>query len=236
MSSASMASIPAMSIVIPVLHEADRINGLLYHIRGINGSEDVEIIVVDGDPAGGTIRKIADRNVIKAMSEPGRAVQMNKGASLASGCILLFLHADTFLPTEAFSLVRRAMRGGTAVGGAFDLGFKTTNKIFKITECYAAVRTRLTGIPFGDQAIFIKRDYFNKIGRFRNIPIMEDVELMGRIKKSGDGICIIPRKVMTSPRRYEKDGILHVTLRNLLLQILYYMGVSPERLARWYGA
>jgi len=160
--------------------------------------------------------------------------QMNHGASLATGDILLFLHADTFLPGNAFELVRLSMGDGQYVGGAFRLGFLTDRRIFKITERYVACRTRLTRVPFGDQAVFIRREYFNRIAGYRNIPIMEDVELMGRIKKRGDRIRILPAKVMTSTRRWEKGGIVRGTLRNWMLQVMYCWGVPPERLARYY--
>jgi hypothetical protein len=123
---------------------------------------------------------------------------------------------------------------GRHVGGAFDLGFETDRKIYTITEQYVALRTRLTRVPFGDQAIFIRKAYFHRIGGFRNIPIMEDVELMTRIRKQGGRVRIIPEKVRTSPRRYEREGILYATIRNLSLQMLYALGVSPERLAKWY--
>jgi hypothetical protein len=119
-------------------------------------------------------------------------------------------------------------------GGAFDMGIDSERKVFRITERYVAWRTRLTRIPFGDQAIFVRRDYFERIGGYRDIPIMEDVDLMRRIRRRGDAICIVPEKVMTSARRWEKDGLVFGTLRNWMLQALYCCGVSPERLARFY--
>ena len=105
---------------------------------------------------------------------------------------------------------------------------------FRITEKFVFLRTRLTGVPFGDQAIFIRRAYFEKIGGYRDIPLMEDVEIMGRIKKRGDRIFIIPAKVLTSPRRWEREGIIFCTFRNWTMQMLYAMGVPPERLQKWY--
>jgi hypothetical protein len=89
-------------------------------------------------------------------------------------------------------------------------------------------------VPFGDQAIFVRKDYFDRIGRFRDMPLMEDVELMRRIRRLGGSIRVIPEKVRTSPRRYEREGVLFATIRNITLQLLYALGVSPERLARWY--
>lgn len=229
-----MDRMPALSLIIPVLNEAENISGTIQHVREMDASGTVEIIVVDGDPEGSTINAIKDEGLRTVVSVKGRARQMNCGAALATGDILLFLHADTHLPANAFALVQAAMNDKGFVGGAFDLGFNTRRRIFKITESYVFLRTRLTKIPFGDQAIFIRRDFFEKIGGYRDLPIMEDVDLMKRIRKRGDRICIIPEKVRTSPRRYEQEGIVYTTIRNGMLQLQYALGVSPERLVRWY--
>jgi rSAM/selenodomain-associated transferase 2 len=223
-----------ISIILPVLNEIARINQAIARLRGLRPGAAIEIIVVDGDPRGGTVKAIRDRQVKIAISEEGRARQMNRGASLSSGNVLLFLHADTFLPADALVRIKEAMADGRQVAGAFDLGIRTKRRIFRITEKYAALRTRLTRIPFGDQAIFIRKDYFNSIGGYKDIPLMEDVELMSRIKKAGDAIFIIHEQVMTSARRWEKEGILYCTLRNWALQLSYVLGVPPERLAKWY--
>jgi rSAM/selenodomain-associated transferase 2 len=225
---------PSISVIIPVLNEAQGINDVIAHIRSQAAVDAVEIIVVDGDPAGNTIRAISHPGIITTVAEKGRGSQMNCGAIRAAGHILLFLHADTFLPPNAFARIRKCMEVIGQVGGAFDLGIDSEQKIFRITEKYAAFRTRLTRIPFGDQAIFVRRDYFERIGGYRDIPIMEDVDLMRRIRQRGDAICIVPEKVRTSARRWERDGIVFGTLRNWMLQTLYCFGVAPERLARFY--
>lgn len=225
---------PFVSIIIPVLNESGRINEIIGHIRIIDPADTAEILVVDGDQQGSTINAIRDSGVITAMSPKGRGRQMNCGAALASGTALLFLHADTLLPGDALARILEVLRDQRFVAGAFDLGLDTNRRIFRITEQYVFFRTRMTRIPFGDQAIFIRRDYFEKIGGYRDIPLMEDVEIMSRIKRQGDRICIIPEKVRTSPRRWESEGILSCTFRNWALQILYAFGVSPERLVKWY--
>ncbi|HEX9021060.1 MAG TPA: TIGR04283 family arsenosugar biosynthesis glycosyltransferase [Nitrospirota bacterium] len=225
---------PRISIILPVLNEADGINEAISRLRALDSGRCSEIIVADADPSGGTISAIGDGAVRTILSERGRARQMNRGAAIAAGDVLLFLHADTILPPKAFSLIQTAMRDQWYVAGAFDLGFDTRRKIFKVTEQYVFLRTRLTKVPFGDQAIFIRRDYFEKIGGYREIPIMEDVELMSRIRKRRGRIRIIPAKALTSPRRYEREGLFFCTLRNWLLQTLYMLGVPPERLAKWY--
>lgn len=223
-----------ISIILPVLHEAGTINTVITHLRALQQNSPLEIIVVDGDPSGSTLEAIQDDGIMRTLSEPGRARQMNCGASLAQGENLLFLHADTLLPQQALSRISAALADTRFVAGAFSLGFDTKRSIFKITEKYVSLRTRLTRVPFGDQAIFVRRAYFEKICGYAEIPLMEDVELMRRIRKRGDRICIIPEKVLTSPRRYEQEGILYCTFRNWALQLCYWAGVSPQKLVKWY--
>lgn len=159
---------------------------------------------------------------------------MNEGAREAWGDVLIFLHADTELPREALKLITSSIRKHDIVAGAFNLGIKSRRLIFRIIEHIASFRSRVSRIPFGDQAIFIKRDYFNEIGGYDEIPLMEDVEIMRRIKKRGDKIFIINKTVMTSPRRWEQEGVVRCTLRNWFIQILYYCSVSPQRLVKYY--
>ncbi len=223
------------SIIMPVYHEAGTINDCIDHLHGLKHEGAVEIVIVDGDPQGSTINVIQDKQVLKSISRRGRATQMNRGASLASGDILVFLHADTLLPPDALTMVRSCMQAGLTGAGAFDLGIKSDRRIFRITEKYVALRTRLTRIPYGDQAIFMRKEYFEMIGGYKDIPLMEDVEIMQRIKKRGDRIRIIPEKIMTSPRRWEQDGILFRTMKNMTTQFLYYLGVSPHRLVHFYS-
>jgi rSAM/selenodomain-associated transferase 2 len=229
-----MDRMPELSIIIPVLSETVSISEHIKHICDLNADGTAEIIVVDGDPQGSTINAIKGAGVLTAVAEKSRARQMNHGAALATGDVLLFLHADTLLPSNAFALIRSTMNDKHIVGGAFDLGFNSKRTIFRIAELYVFLRTRLTKVPFGDQALFIRRDFFEKLGGYRDIPIMEDVELMRRIRKQGDNIRIIPLKVRTSVRRYEQEGILFSTFRNWLLQISYSLGIPPERLVKWY--
>ena len=224
------------SVILPVLREAENINRIIADLRAQAASDRTEIIVVDGDPLGGTISAIKEKSIVTALAPAGRARQMNCGASLATGDVLLFLHADTRLPPKALANVLAVMASERCSAGAFDLGIDTARGIFRITECYVALRTRLTRVPFGDQAIFMGRDYFFAIGGYKDIPLMEDVEIMKRIRKRGDRICIIPDKIMTSPRRWEQEGILFCTFRNWALQAGYALGVPPEQLAKWYRA
>jgi rSAM/selenodomain-associated transferase 2 len=224
------------SIVIAVLNEARRINALIEHITSLSPTADYEIIVIDGDPQGTTINTIDNNNVITAIAEKGRAKQMNAGAALAAGDVIIFLHADTELPPGAFGSINHALADGEYVGGAFALGVDSNNPLIRLTVAASHIRNHLTHIPYGDQAIFMRKKYFNEIGRFSNIPIMEDVELMRRIKKSGRKISILNQKVKTSTRRWENEGVVYTLLRNIVLVTLFYLGVDPNKLTRFYKA
>ena len=222
------------SIIVPALQESDKINSLVEQVERLECSENAEIIVVDGNPNGDTIQVIRSDRVKKLVAPKGRARQMNAGASIAKGEILIFLHADTELPRNALRTINSAMAQGRYVGGAFELGIDSHKIEYKLLARWASLRCRLTRIPYGDQAIFIKRGYFNSLGGYRDIPLMEDVELMRRIKRREDKICIVPEQVRTSPRRWEQEGFVYVNVRNAILFASYMLGVSPEKLASFY--
>ena len=219
---------------MPVFHERERIHDLIDHLHRVNSEENFELIIVDGAEEKDTLRDIHSHHVIKISSEKGRAKQMNTGASIAKGDILIFLHADTDLPIHALEKIQSFIEQREYVGGAFDLGIKSDKLIFKVIGVLSSLRSRLNRIPFGDQAIFIRREYFKRIGGYKELPLMEDVELMRRIRKSGDKIRIFYDRVMTSPRRWEKEGVIYCTLRNWTLQTLYSLGISPHKLANFY--
>jgi rSAM/selenodomain-associated transferase 2 len=222
------------SIIVPVLHESERIKGLIDHLFCLEPRDACEIIVVDGSAERDTIDAIDSKQVVKMTADRGRARQMNAGAAVANGDILIFLHVDTELPLAAFAMIESVMGQGRYRGGAFQLGIQSEKLAYKALTRWISIRCRLTGIPYGDQAIFIAKDYFNRIGGYREIPLMEDVELMRRIKKRGGKICVLPDRVMTSPRRWEEEGFIYVNLRNTLLLILYLLGAPPQQLVRFY--
>jgi len=222
------------SVVLPVWNEATVVNGTIDSVSSISGGDDCEIIVVDGSPGGETIKTIQRKGVRTLVAGKGRARQMNAGAAAARGEILIFLHADTTLPANAFRAIWTALEKEDFVGGAFDLSIGSDRVAFRIIERAASFRSRITRTPYGDQAIFVRRGYFDTIGGFREIPLMEDVDLMRRIRRQGGRIRILPHRVQTSPRRWEKEGVLLCTLRNWSIRILYLLGVSPERLVRFY--
>lgn len=159
---------------------------------------------------------------------------MNAGAQRASGDLLLFLHADTILPPGGIRTLLETMGPSGRVGGAFDLDIASNRPALRLIARMGSLRSRVTRIPYGDQGIFIRRAAFQALGGFSDIPLMEDVDLMRRIKRRGWPILILPLRVRTSPRRWEREGIVYGTLRNWTLILLYLTGVSPDRLARYY--
>jgi rSAM/selenodomain-associated transferase 2 len=225
---------PRISIIVPTWDEGPNIGALIQNIRQQAGGAGCQIIVVDGHPQQTTLSAMTDASVIGITSAPGRGCQMNAGAKLAEGDILLFLHADTRLPDGAFVAIEAAISSGKYVGGAFGLRIDSRNPVLKLIAAGAAFRSRVLRIPYGDQGIFITKACFQDVGGFAEIPIMEDVELMRRLKKAGCKICILPPKVTTSARRWEKEGILFTILRNHWLQFLYFLGARPEKLVRYY--
>ena len=222
------------SIIVPVLHESVSINRLLRHLETFGEREDCEIIVVDGDPSNGTIDVITDTRIISITSVSGRGMQLNAGAASAQGDIFIFLHADSRLPANAFQLIHNVVQKRDYVGGAFDLRIKSKHRFLRIISRLTSIRARMTRIPYGDQAIFIRKEYFYEIGGFKNIKIMEDVELMKRIRKKGDKICILKEYVLTSSRKWEKEGLLWCTIKNRIISLLYIFGVHTDTLERMY--
>ena len=225
---------PKFSIIIPVWKEESVILRTIEHIHGLQSADSTEIIVVDGDPEGKTMEIVCRRGVKTAISNRGRGNQMNHGAALAIGNILIFLHADTRLPLDALGLIDNVMWDESYMAGAFDLAIDSERTIFRVIEKAASLRSRLTRIPYGDQVVFMRKAVFNELGGFKNIPIMEDIEIMQRIKKRKGKIRIIERTVSASARRWEKEGIVYTTLRNWLLITFYLIGVKPEKLVRFY--
>jgi rSAM/selenodomain-associated transferase 2 len=225
---------PDLSIVVPVLYEEDTIAGLLEHLRGIDAEKRCEVIVVDGDPAGGTIRRIEDDRVVKMTSRQWRSRQMNAGAAAACGDTLIFLHADTRLPRNALTDIDRVLHDDRHVGGAFRLRFDSDRFIYRIMSGFVTVRSRWNRLPYGDQALFVRREFFERIGGYREVPIMEDVEFVRRIRRSGGRLKIVDSSVRTSCRRMEAEGIARRVLQNWMLTVLYNFGVSPEKLVKYY--
>ncbi|NEU72583.1 glycosyltransferase family 2 protein [Hassallia byssoidea VB512170] len=219
-----------ISIIIPVLNEASNIEGA---IASTQPSTNIEVIVVDGGSQDDTYKIADDLNVTIISSIPGRAVQMNKGAIVAKGDILLFLHADTQLPSAFDVMIRTALQKSGTVAGAFALRIDAEVASLRLVEWGVNMRSRFWQMPYGDQAIFLTKETFNKIGNFPELPFMEDFEIMRRLKRIGR-ITIIPVPVITSARRWLQKGICKTTLINQIVIIAYLLGVPPQRLVSWY--
>ena len=222
-----------VSIIIPVYKE-NEINKIIDSIITNQTSITYEIIVVDGDE-GTTIREIRDESVIKLTSQKGRSYQMNEGFKKAKGDILLFLHADTFLPKHALEEIVDALEAPSKYSaGAFDIAFDSENKIINKIGQIASWRSRTLKLPFGDQAIFVKKDIFEQIGGYKEIDLMEDINFIQKLKRKKHRIIILEEKILTSARRWEEKGQILNTVRNLILQFLYFVGVNPNTLAKFY--
>ena len=226
-----------LSIIIPVYHEGKTINQLVRTLRsGLEESD--EILIVDGAPELDTLRALDVHDdvhdAVRLASPAGRGRQMNLGAEHACGDVLVFVHADTALPPAWRELVVHAAEDTDFRAGAFDLSIDNPGFWFRVMEKTANLRTHCTRVPYGDQVLFFDRDYFRSLDGFAPIPLMEDVELMTRIRKQGDGIVLLATSVCTSARRWETEGVFKGMLRNWLLRILYHLGGDPAVLVRMY--
>lgn len=159
---------------------------------------------------------------------------MNEGAKIAKYENLLFLHADTVLPLNALQLVSKTLNNHDISAGAFDLAFNKKSFALNIISTVASYRSRLTRLPYGDQAIFIKKEVFEKVGGYEDMLLMEDVNLMQKLKRNNFKIKILKQKVLTSSRKWENSGVIYTTLRNWILLGLYFCGISPNKLAKFY--
>ena len=219
-----------ISIIIPVLNEAAALPKTLTSIQ--KGS-NIEIIVVDGGSEDETVAIAQSYGITALSSPPGRATQMNNGAAVATGDILLFLHADTRLPNNFDTSVRQSLQIQNTIAGAFELKIDIDMPSLRLIEKMVNWRSRYLQMPYGDQAIFLKASIFHEIGCFPEMPIMEDFELVRRLQPLGK-IEIIPAPVVTSGRRWQKLGVLKTTLINQLIILGYFLGVPTAKLASWY--
>ncbi|RCJ17245.1 glycosyltransferase [Nostoc sp. ATCC 43529] len=219
-----------ISIIIPAINEAGNIKEA---ITTSECSKNIEVIVVDGGSSDDT-REIAQSLGVKVISSsPGRAVQMNAGAVAASGEILLFLHADSRLPVAFDEMICTALQQPGIAAGAFNLQIDASLLSLRWVELGVKWRSHFCQMPYGDQAIFLTKTVFQEIGGFPELPIMEDFELIRRLKAKGH-IAIISTPVVTSARRWLQKGVFKTTLLNQIVIIAYLLGVSPERIRRWY--
>ena len=221
-----------LSIIIPTLNEADRIDSLLASLQPLR-QQGHELIVVDGGSSDGSAaqaRRGADRVCI---APRGRALQMNAGAGIARGSVLLFLHADTELSPIAAEAVLEELGSSGRDWGRFDVDIAGRHPMLRVIAWCMNQRSRLTGIATGDQALFVRRATFGAVGGFPNQPLMEDIELSKRLRHLSRPLCLRTR-IITSGRRWETYGVWRTIGLMWRLRWLYWRGVPPERLATLY--
>ncbi|MCB9676601.1 MAG: TIGR04283 family arsenosugar biosynthesis glycosyltransferase [Alphaproteobacteria bacterium] len=223
---------PGVTVVMPVLHESRRIDAALARLRAA-GFDD--IVVADGGSTDGTAEKAAAHGVQVVRTRSGRGHQMNVGAAHARGDVLWFVHADVQIPPDARGAIARALRCPTVVAGAFttrtvaDAGPTRLDPVLPVAD----VRSHYTRLPYGDQALFVRRTAFERVGGFPPQPILEDLELARKLWRIGK-IVVVPERVEVSARRFVARPMYYTAVMNLF-PVLYRMGVAPDRLARWYG-
>lgn len=221
-----------ISIVVPTFNEAQGVAAALAALGPLR-ARGHEVIVVDGGSSDGTpvlARDAADRVISAPRS---RASQMNAGAMLARGNVLVFLHADTYLPEDTDALILRGLAASGRAWGRFDVRIEGESPFLPVIAFCMNLRSRATGIASGDQAIFVLRDAFERVGRFPSLALMEDLALSRSLKRISPPLCLA-RKAVTSGRRWERNGVLRTVLLMWWLRLGFFFGASPARLARFY--
>ena len=224
---------PLLSVVIPVLNEADTLPQTLKVLKLEQYPGVVEVLVVDGGSRDNSPAVAQSAGCRVLSCEPGRGRQMNVGARAARGKYLLFLHADTTLPFNYLDLVYRCLSRPGVAAGAFSLVIADRRPLFRFLEKLISWRSRIFGWPYGDQVFFMARGLFDRVGGFWQEPLLEDVDLLRKIKKEGR-LVIMSSKVVTSARRWQNLGIVFTTIINQMVMVGYYLGVPPKFLATLY--
>ena len=219
-----------VAVIVPVLNEVKMLPAFLERARDWPVDE---LVFVDGGSRDATPRLLAEAGARWMTSRAGRAIQMNAGARATKSDILVFIHADTAISSSNFEAIRRVMRDERVVGGRFDVRLSGRQPAFRVIEFFINLRSRLTRIATGDQAIFVRRSVFERLGGFPEQPLMEDVEFSRRLKRLGRIACLRER-VVTSSRRWERHGIARTVWLMWSLRLGYWLGADPERLRRRY--
>ena len=219
-----------LSIIIPALNEERSLRQTFVSIS----SHADEIIVVDGGSKDGTVKVARKYASVVLDSNLGRGIQQHTGACHAHGDVFLFLHADTWLPKGFETMIERTLSDSKTVFGAFRLGHHPSTALLNLVALMANLRSLLLKMPYGDQGLFMRRSDYFRVGGFKDLPLMEDVDLVRRLNKIGK-FKLVGGRVRTSARRYHRNGVVYTTARNWSLIIRYLLGQSPERLHRFYS-
>lgn len=222
-----------LSIIVPVLNETDGVESLLVSLAPFL-ARGAEVIVVDGGSEDGTADRARASGHTVITAPRGRGSQMNAGAAAASGEVLVFLHADTRLPPGADHLIEAALAEPGVVWGRFDVRLEGSHPLLRVVARMMNMRSRLTGIATGDQAIFVRRATFLEVGGYPDIPLMEDIVLSRTLKRRSRPACLATRAV-TSGRRWEARGPVRTILAMWRLRLAFRFGADPRALALAYG-
>lgn len=223
-----------ITVIVPVLNEAAQLSALIEQLQSCE-RQGAEVLLVDGGSDDGSVERLGQVGLTVIRSEKGRAVQMHTGALAAHGEVLLFLHADTRLPDGALHLVQNGLEQREKVWGRFDVSITGGVWMLKVIARMMNIRSRLTGIATGDQAMFVLRSVYQQVGGFPQQPLMEDVELSKQLNRLGKPLCL-RAKVCTSGRRWEKNGVWRTILLMWKLRWLYWRGVDAKVLAKlWHS-
>jgi rSAM/selenodomain-associated transferase 2 len=217
-----------LSVIIPALDEADRVAEAVWSAA----APGVEVIVVDGGSADATASRAAAAGARVVVVPRGRARQLAQGVCESRGDVLLFLHADTRLPPAFEEAVREALREPTTLGGAFRLRFDRHSPALRLIELAARIRASLFGLPYGDQALFVRRATLDAAGGIPQVPVMEDLDLARAIRRRGR-LALLPLAVTTSARRHRAHGPLRTALRHNLAALAWALGAERGRIAAW---
>jgi rSAM/selenodomain-associated transferase 2 len=223
---------PTLTVIMPVLNEAAGLAAALQALEPLR-ARGAQIIVVDGDSTDDSAARAQTGGAQVISAACGRALQMNAGAQQASGELLLFLHADTRLPFNADALIGQALAVGPRVWGRFDVHIAGKPRLLRVIAAFMNARSRWSGIATGDQAMFMTRAAFHKVGGFPVQPLMEDIEMSARLLKLSRPACLRAR-VITSGRRWEARGVWSTLVLMWRLRLAYWRGAAPERLAELY--
>ena len=219
-----------LSIIIPTLNEAENIHNLLCYLKRLD--YQAERIVADGGSSDDTVKKVG--SLARIVSAPlGRGAQMNAGARIASGEILWFIHADCRPHPDSIRAIRSALADTRIVGGGFRYSLDISGFRYRLSEVTSNLKNRMLKLLFGDMGIFVRRGVFEKMGGYKEIPLMEDMDICRRMKKIGK-IVILPLVMETSARRWIEEGWGKHSIRSWLLQSAWALGASPTFLAKWY--